>query len=67
MERFDGDRRAASAVLGIGLKTLYNKLDRYGLRPGSATRDRRVASGSAPRRPSSPVSGPTPRSSTRRP
>jgi two-component system, NtrC family, C4-dicarboxylate transport response regulator DctD len=33
LERHDGDKKAAAATLGIALKTLYNKLDRYGLRP----------------------------------
>jgi DNA-binding NtrC family response regulator len=33
LERHGGDKKAASATLGIALKTLYNKLDRYGLRP----------------------------------
>jgi two-component system NtrC family response regulator len=33
LERHAGDKKAAAATLGIALKTLYNKLDRYGLRP----------------------------------
>ncbi|MCI0589212.1 MAG: sigma-54 dependent transcriptional regulator [Planctomycetes bacterium] len=33
LKRHGGDKRAAAATLGIALKTLYNKLDRYGLRP----------------------------------
>jgi len=36
LRRSDGDKRAAAATLGIALKTLYNKLDRYGLRSGGA-------------------------------
>jgi DNA-binding NtrC family response regulator len=31
--RHGGDKRAAAAELGVALKTLYNKLERYGLRP----------------------------------
>jgi len=37
MKRFRGDKRAAAAELGIALKTLYNKLDRYGLRSAGAS------------------------------
>jgi len=33
LARQGGDKRAASAELGIALKTLYNKIERYGLRP----------------------------------
>jgi len=33
LARHGGDKRAASAELGIALKTLYNKIERYGLRP----------------------------------
>ena len=33
MRRCGGDKREAAALLGIALKTLYNKLDRFGLRP----------------------------------
>jgi DNA-binding NtrC family response regulator len=33
MRRSGGDKRAAAESLGIALKTLYNKLDRFGLRP----------------------------------
>ncbi|MFN0242431.1 MAG: sigma-54-dependent transcriptional regulator [Planctomycetota bacterium] len=33
LELHGGDKRVAAAQLGIALKTLYNKLDRYGLRP----------------------------------
>ena len=36
LKRFSGDKRAASAELGIALKTLYNKLDRYNLRGAPA-------------------------------
>jgi DNA-binding NtrC family response regulator len=36
MKRHAGDKRAAAAELGIALKTLYNKLDRYGLREPAA-------------------------------
>ena len=32
LARHGGDKRAASAELGIALKTLYNKIERYGLR-----------------------------------
>ena len=35
LERHGGDKRAASATLGIALKTLYNKLERYGLKAGT--------------------------------
>jgi two-component system response regulator FlrC len=33
LKQHAGDKKAAAATLGIALKTLYNKLDRYGLRP----------------------------------
>ena len=32
MSRFRGDKKAAAAELGVALKTLYNMLDRYGMR-----------------------------------
>jgi DNA-binding NtrC family response regulator len=32
LRRHGGDKKAAAAELGIAFKTLYNKLDRYGLR-----------------------------------
>jgi two-component system NtrC family response regulator len=32
LARHGGDKRAASAELGVALKTLYNKIERYGLR-----------------------------------
>ncbi|MCC7015475.1 MAG: sigma-54-dependent Fis family transcriptional regulator [Planctomycetes bacterium] len=35
LERHGGDKKVAAVTLGIALKTLYNKLDRYGLRPAS--------------------------------
>ena len=34
-----GDKRAAALDLGIALKTLYNKLDRYGLRAGTGAEE----------------------------
>ncbi len=37
LARFHGDKKAAALALGIALKTLYNKLDRFGLRPAAAT------------------------------
>jgi transcriptional regulator with PAS, ATPase and Fis domain len=37
MKRHDNDKRAAAADLGIALKTLYNKLERYGLRQPSGS------------------------------
>lgn len=40
MKRFDGDKKAASAELGVALKTLYNMLDRHGMRGESAQRAR---------------------------
>ena len=33
LERHRGDKKAAALALGIAFKTLYNKLDRFGLRP----------------------------------
>ena len=36
-----GDKRAAALDLGIALKTLYNKLDRYGLRAGAGAEEER--------------------------
>ncbi len=39
MRRCGGDKREAAALLGIALKTLYNKLDRYGLRPAREERE----------------------------
>ncbi len=36
LARHRGDKRAAALTLGIALKTLYNKLDRFGLRPPAA-------------------------------
>jgi DNA-binding NtrC family response regulator len=36
MKRFDGDKKAAAAELGVALKTLYNMLDRYGMRGAGA-------------------------------
>jgi two-component system response regulator FlrC len=30
MRRMDGDKRRAAEALGIALKTLYNKLQKYG-------------------------------------
>jgi len=35
LARHGGDKKAAALTLGIALKTLYNKLDRYGLRPAA--------------------------------
>jgi DNA-binding NtrC family response regulator len=35
MKRFQGDKKAAAAELGVALKTLYNMLDRYGMRGAS--------------------------------
>ncbi|MCY2959196.1 MAG: sigma-54 dependent transcriptional regulator [Planctomycetota bacterium] len=35
LARYRGDKKAAALALGIALKTLYNKLDRFGLRPAS--------------------------------
>jgi DNA-binding NtrC family response regulator len=32
LKRTAGDKKAAAALLGIAFKTLYNKLDRYGMR-----------------------------------
>ncbi len=40
MRRFDGDKKAAAAELGVALKTLYNMLDRHGLRGEGAARPR---------------------------
>ncbi|MBL8863679.1 MAG: sigma-54-dependent Fis family transcriptional regulator [Planctomycetes bacterium] len=37
LERHRGDKKAAAKALGIALKTLYNKLDRFGLRPAPAS------------------------------
>jgi len=31
LERLDGDKKQAAQTLGISLKTLYNRLNRYGL------------------------------------
>ena len=33
LKRTAGDKKAAATLLGIAFKTLYNKLDRYGMRP----------------------------------
>jgi two-component system, NtrC family, response regulator HydG len=42
LEAVDGDRRAAAEILGISLKTVYNRLKQYGLElqtpPGGPTR-----------------------------
>ncbi len=40
MRQFDGDKKAAAAELGVALKTLYNMLDRHGLRAEGALRPR---------------------------
>jgi DNA-binding NtrC family response regulator len=32
MKRLGGDKRRAAEALGIALKTLYNKLEKYGLK-----------------------------------
>ncbi len=40
MQRFDGDKKAAAAELGVALKTLYNMLDRHGLRSEGSARTR---------------------------
>jgi DNA-binding NtrC family response regulator len=36
LARHQGDKKAAARTLGIALKTLYNKIDRFGLRPAAS-------------------------------
>jgi DNA-binding NtrC family response regulator len=36
---FNGDKREAARALGVSLKTLYNQIDRHGLRPKPASDD----------------------------
>lgn len=40
LARLGGDKPRAALALGISLKTLYNKLERYGVRPVKRRRSR---------------------------
>jgi hypothetical protein len=61
LEAVKGDRRAAAEVLGISLKTVYNRLKEYGLDrprlPGGRARGSLIRTGSARTRRTNPKPG----------